>query len=144
MARKDPLRNFRYRLEIDGIQQAGFSEVAIAETTTEAVEYREGNEPSHVRKLSALTKYGNITLKNGVTDSLELWKWHKSIVDGQIMSNRKKVGIIVIDEAGNDKARFVVSEAWPVKYDPSDLNAKGNEVFIETLELANEGIERVA
>src|SRR5262249_29508388 len=144
MARKDPLRNFRYRLEIDGIQQAGFSEVAIAETTTEAVEYPEGDEPSHGRKLSPLTKTGNITLKNGVTDSLELWKWHKSIVDGQIMSNRKKVGIIVIYEAGNDKARFVVSEAWPVKYDPSDLNAKGNEVFIETLELANEGIERVA
>ena len=48
------------------------------------------------------------------------------------------------DEAGADKARFVVSEAWPIKYDPSDLNAKGNEVLIELLELANEGIERVA
>jgi phage tail-like protein len=144
MARKDPLRNFRYRLEIDAINVAGFSEVAIGESSTDAVDYREGNEPSHVRKLSALTKYGNITLKNGVTDSVELWKWHKSIVDGQIMSNRKKVVIVVIDEAGADKARFVVSEAWPVKYDPSDLNGKGNEVFIETLELVNEGIERIA
>jgi phage tail-like protein len=42
-----------------------------------------------------------------------------------------------------DAARFVVSDAWPIKYDPSDLNAKGNEVMIELLELANEGIERV-
>ena len=48
------------------------------------------------------------------------------------------------DEAGADAARFVVSEAWPIKYDPSDLNAKGNEVLIELLELVNEGIERVA
>lgn len=144
MARKDPIRNFRFRLEIDGIQQAGFSEVAIAETATDAVDYREGNEPSHVRKLSGLTKYGNITLKNGVTDSMELFNWHKQIVDGQIATNRKKVTIVVIDEAGADKARIVVSEAWPLKYDPSDLNAKGNEVFIEVLELANEGIERVA
>jgi phage tail-like protein len=144
MARNDPLRNFRFRLEIDGIQQAGFSDVAIAETTTDAVDYREGNEPTHVRKLSGLNKYGNITLKYGfTTDSMKLYAWHKAIVDGQIAANRKKVIIVVQDEAGTDKARFVVSEAWPLKYDPSDLNAKGNEVFIETLELANEGIERV-
>jgi phage tail-like protein len=37
-----------------------------------------------------------------------------------------------------------VSEAWPVKYDPGDLNAKGNDVFIELLELVNEGVERVS
>lgn len=143
MPRKDPLRNFRFQLEIDGIQQAAFSEVAIGETTTDAVDYREGNEPSHVRKLSGLNKFGNITLKWGVTDSLELFNWHKQIVAGQIASNRKRVAIIVQDEAGAAKARFVVSEAWPTKYDPSDLNGKGNEVFIETLELVNEGIERV-
>jgi phage tail-like protein len=143
MARKDPLRNFRYRLEIDGIQQAAFSEVAIGETTTEPVDYRDGTDPAHVRKLSGLTKFGNITLKGGVTDSLEIFNWHKQIVAGQIGSNRKQVAIVVIDEAGADKARFVVSEAWPTKYDPSDLSGKGNEVFIEVLELVNEGIERV-
>ena len=69
MARNDPLRNFRFRLEIDSITQAGFSEVAIGETTTEPIDYREGTDPTHVRKLSGLTKYGNITLKWGVTDS---------------------------------------------------------------------------
>lgn len=143
MARIDPLRNFRFRLEIDGIQQAGFSEVAIGETTTDAVDYREGADPAHVRKLSGLTKYGNITLKWGVTESVELFNWHKAIVAGQIAKNRKQVAISVLDEAGAPKARFVVSEAWPIKYDPSDLNGKGNEVFIELLELANEGIERV-
>jgi phage tail-like protein len=143
MARVDPIRNYRFRLEIDGIQQAGFSEVAIGETTTDAIDYREGIEPAHVRKLSGLTKYGNITLKWGVTESVELFNWHKAIVAGQIQKNRKQVAIVVVDEAGTDKARFVVSDAWPIKYDPSDLNAKGNEVFIEVLELANEGIERV-
>ena len=144
MPRTDPLRNFRFRLEIEGIAQASFSEVAIGETTTEAIDYREGSEPTHVRKLSGLTKYGNITLKRGITDSLDIWNWHKQIVAGQIQSNRKQVAIVVQDEAGADKARFVVTDAWPTKYDPSDLNAKGNEVIIELLELANEGIERVA
>jgi phage tail-like protein len=143
MARKDPLRNFRFRLEIDGIQQAAFSEVAIGENTTDAVEYRDGTEPPHTRKLSGLTKYGNVTLKWGVTDSREIAVWHEAIVAGQIQSNRKQVAIIVQDEAGADKARFVISEAWPSKYQVSGLNGKGNEVLIETVELVNEGIERV-
>jgi phage tail-like protein len=143
MPRNDPLRNFRFRLEIDGITQASFSEVAIGETTTEPIDYREGNEPTHVRKLSGLTKFGNITLKRGITDSMDIWNWHKQILAGQIQSNRKQVIIVAMDEAGGDKARFVVAEAWPTKYDPSDLNGKGNEVFIELLELVNEGIERV-
>jgi phage tail-like protein len=143
----DPLRNFRYRLEIDSITQAGFSEVMIAETTIDAVDYREGTDPPHVRKLSGLTKYGNITLKWGLTvggAALDLFKWHADVSKGQVKTQRKNVAIVVQDEAGADAARFVVTDAWPVKYDPSDLNAKGNEVMIELLELVNEGIERVA
>jgi phage tail-like protein len=96
---------------------------------------------------SGLTKYGNITLKWGLTvggTALDLFKWHADVSAGQIKEKRKKVVIVVQDEAGADNARFVVTDAWPVKYDPSDLNAKGNEVMIELLELANEGIERVA
>ncbi len=144
MARKDPIRNFRFRLEIDGIAQAGFSEVTIAETTIDVIDYREGTDPPHVRKLSGLTKYGNITLKWGMTTgSMDLFKWHRSISAGGIASNRKNVAIIVLDEGGADKARFVVSEAWPSKYEASTLNAKGNEVVVEMLELVNEGIERV-
>ena len=144
MARHDPLRNFRFRLEIGGIAQAGFSEVTIAETTIDAVDYREGTDPPHVRKLSGLTRYGNITLKWGMTTgSLDLFRWHRSVSAGGIASNRKNVAIVVLDEAGTDKARFVISDAWPIKYSSSALNAKGNEVIIELLELVNEGIERV-
>lgn len=147
MARIDPLRNFRFRLEIDGIAQAGFSEVLIAETTIDVVDFRLGTDPPYVRKLSGLTKFGNVTLKWGMTfggSALDLFKWHDEVSAGQIKDRRKKVAIVVQDEAGGDAARFVITDAWPVKYDPSDLNAKGNEVVIELLELANEGIERVA
>jgi phage tail-like protein len=144
MARQDPLRNARFRLEIDGLQVAGFSEISIGATITETIDYREGNEPLRVRKLSGLTKFGNVSLKRGVTDSRELFDWHQQIVQGQLSTSRKNVVIVVLGEAGEDRARFAVSNAWPTKYDPSDLNAKGNEVFIECLELANEGIERVS
>ena len=143
MARHDPLGNFRFRLEIDGLQVAGFSEVAIGATSIDVIEYREGSDPAHVRKLPGLRKFANVLLKRGVTDSMELYGWYQQILQGQIAIARRRVVIIVVDDAGADQARFVVSEAWPAKYEAGDLNAKGNEVFIETLELANEGIERV-
>jgi phage tail-like protein len=144
MARQDPLRNFRFRLEIDGLTIAGFSEVVIGETAVDAIDYREGTDPTHVRKLSGLSKFGNITLKRGVTSSLDLWNWHKQVLDGQVSKARKNVAIVVEDETGADKARFVVTGAWPTKYSIGNLDARGNEVLIETLELVNEGIERVS
>src|SRR3954467_6131647 len=106
--RIDPIRNFRFQLEIDNVTRAGFSEVAIAETTIDAVEYREGTDPPHVRKLSGLTKYGNITLKWGLTvggAALDLFKWHADVSAGQVKEKRKKVVIVVEDEAGADAAR---------------------------------------
>jgi len=142
----DPLRNFRFRVEIDGIVQLAFSDVTVGEYTVDVVDYRDGTDPPHARKLSGMTKYGNITLKWGLhvgANALDLAKWHSDVSAGQISKQRKTVSITVMDEAGQDAARFTVTDAWPTKYNPSALSGKGNEVLIETLELANEGIERV-
>ena len=144
MDRNDPLRNFRFRVDIDGITRFAFSELAVAERTIDVTDYREGSDEPFVRKLSGLTKYGNITLKWGLafgTGALDLFTWHDQASAGIV--KRKKLSIIVQDEAGAPRARYLVSEAWPMKYDITDLNAKGNEVVIELLELANEGFERV-
>jgi phage tail-like protein len=145
MPANDPLRNFRYRLEIDGIVQAGFSEVAIGDASNDPIEYREGNEITTVRKLKGLNKYGNITLKWGLTDSIELSNWHRMVVDDAtpLAAARRTVVIRIQNEAGEDKAAFEITRAWPTKYNPTDLNGKGNEVAIESLELANEGIRRI-
>lgn len=145
MPATDPLRNFRYRLEIDGIVQAGFAEVAIGDASNDPIEYREGNEITTVRKLKGLNKYGNITLKWGLTDSIELSNWHRMVVDDAtpLAAARKTVVIRIQDDTGADKAAYEVTRAWPTKYNPTDLNGKGNEVAIESLELANEGIRRI-
>ena len=145
MAHQDPLRNFRYRLEIDGIVQAGFSEVAIGDASSDPIEYREGNELTTVRKLKGINKYGNVTLKWGLTDSIELANWHRMVVDDAtpLAAARRTVVIRIQNEAGEDKAAYEVTRAWPTKYNPTDLNGKGNEVAIESLELANEGIRRI-
>jgi len=140
--RRDPLRNFRFRLEIGGINEAHFSEVTGFDITTDVIDYREGDEPTHVRKLPGLNKFGNVTLKRGITDSMDLYNWYKDVLAGK--TRRETVAIVVLDEEGKDKARFQITDAWPSKYDPMDLNAKGNDVSIETLELVNEGVERTA
>ncbi|HSB52639.1 MAG TPA: phage tail protein [Dissulfurispiraceae bacterium] len=144
MPRQDPYRQFRFRVEIDGVAQAGFSECSFADTTTDPVEYREGDEIPTVRKLSGLTKYGNITLKWGITDSMEIYNWRQQIIDTGAQGARKNMSIILVDEAGSDKARWNIVRAWPTKYDPPDFSAKGNEVAIETLEIVHEGFKRVS
>jgi phage tail-like protein len=145
MARTDdPYRNFRFRVEIDGIDQGGFREVTVADSTQDAIEYREGTELPTARKVPGLIKYGNVTLKWGVTDSMALYEWRKAIEDGKTKDNRKNMAVIVIDEEGNEKSRWNFSNAWPSKYDPADLNATANEIAIETLEIVHEKMERVS
>src|SRR5258708_16721121 len=102
--RRDPLRNFRFRLEIGGINEAHFSEVAGFDTSTDAIDYREGDEPTHVRKLPGLTKYGNVTLKRGITDSIDLYNWYKDVVAGKIP--RVTVAIVLLADKAKPKPRF--------------------------------------
>ena len=142
MANKDPYRNFRFRLEIEGITQAGFREVTVPDSTQDVVEYREGDDTPTPRKLSGLVKYGNVSLKWGMTESLEVYNWRKEVAERGAKENRKNIAVVLIDEAGEDAGRWEFERAWPTKYDAPDFNATGNEIAIESLEIAHEGMER--
>jgi phage tail-like protein len=141
--RHDPLANCRFRVEVDGLQASGFSEISFGPCGTEVIEYREGNDVA-VRKLPGLTRYGNVILKRGITSSLELYQWHRQVVDGQIGNARRNVVITLMDETRSDVARFLLHNAWPTKYEVGTLDASGNDVAIESLELTHEGLERAA
>lgn len=141
-ARPDPYRQFNFRLEIDGLTISGFSEVMLGAAITDIVEYRDGSDKTGVRKLPGLTHYSNVILKRGITHSLELYQWHRMIAEGRTSDARRNVVVVLSDEARNDVARFILRNAWPVKYEGPSLSACGNEVAIETLELTHEGFER--
>ena len=83
-ARVDPYRNFNFLVEIDGITQAGFSDVTGFDITVEPIEYREGGQVTSARKIPGMAKYGNITLKRGITDSAELYEWLRQVATGVI------------------------------------------------------------
>jgi phage tail-like protein len=138
--RVDPYRGFNFLVEIDGITQAGFQEVSGLDATTGSVDYREGTYPNHVRKLPGLNTYSAITLKRGITDSDELWKWRQTVIDGK--AERKNGSIVLRDETGAEKIRWNFSEAWPSKLTGPALNATTNAVAIESLEITQEELTR--
>ncbi|MFQ5524979.1 MAG: phage tail protein [Thermoanaerobaculia bacterium] len=138
--RNDPYKNFRFVLEIDGIQQGGFRECSGFGSTVEVVEYREGGEPSTVRKLGGTISYPDITLNWGITDSRELYDWHLAAVQGQI--ERKNGSIILQNDVGEESVRYNFFEAWPSGWDGADLNSTGNEVAVDSLTISCERFER--
>jgi phage tail-like protein len=138
--RHDPYRAFSFCVEIDGLPLAAFTEVSGLESEAEVIEYREGGD-GRVRKLPGLRKYPNIVLKRGLTQDTELWRWHKNVLDGNV--DRRNGSVILLDEHGQEAVRWNFRNAWPCKYFGPHLNAKGNDVAIETLELAHEGLELV-
>lgn len=134
----DPYRGYHFRIEIDGIDRGGFRECSGLDSTQDPIEYREGTEGLTARKLPGLNKYSNISLKRGITDDATLWEWRKKAIDGTV--ERKTGSIIHLDETGQDKARYNFTNGWPTKYTGPTFNATGNEVAIETLEIAHEGL----
>ena len=94
-----------------------------------------------MRKLPGKTSYSDITLKWGVTDSTELWDWRQQIVDGNVL--RKNGSIVVFDlDNRTEVARWNFVRAWPTKWEGPAFNAKGNDIAIDTLVLAHEGLPR--
>lgn len=142
--RHGPYRNTRFLLEIEGIGVAGFSQATIPENSTEATEYREGDDPPTVRKLWSLNTYGELTLQRGTAeDSTELFEWRRTVEQGNVDDARRTIAVILLDEEGEPGARWEFRNAWPRQYDAPDLDATGNEVAIESLEIAHEGMERI-
>jgi phage tail-like protein len=139
--RVDPFGSFNFLVEIDGIARGAFQGVSGFDSTIDVVEHREGGENTTTRKLPGLTKYSNITLKWGITDDRQLYDWHRDAVLGNVQ--RKNGSIVGLDRRGTEVVRWNFFNAWPSKYDAPDFNAEGNDVAIETLELAHEGLERV-
>jgi phage tail-like protein len=137
--RSDPYGAFNFTVEVDGVTVAGFSEVSGLTSETDVVEYRTGLEDITVRKLPGLKKFTNIVLKRGFTASDELWKWRKTVMDGQ--TERQSGTIVLRNEARDAALKWTFREGWPSKWEGPAFNAKTSEVAIETLEIACEALE---
>ena len=134
--RVDPYKGFRFLVEINGIQQAGFTECSGLGSQIEVVEYREGSDPNQVRKAPGRVIYPDIVLKWGVTDSRELYDWHLAVINGNLQ--RKDGSIVLLDDQGQEKVRWNFFDAWPSKWEGPSLDARSSRVAIESLTLTCE------
>lgn len=141
---KDPFLNFNYMLEIDNLVVGNFHECSGLDSTIDVIEHREGGQNTTPKKIPGQTKYSNLVLKRGVYDEMDLYNWHKATIEGPPdAGNRRNGSVILYDRQGKEVARWTFYRAWPTKYSGPSLTAEGNDVAIESLELAHEGIERV-
>ncbi|HEX8174245.1 MAG TPA: phage tail protein [Pyrinomonadaceae bacterium] len=136
----DPLASFNFKLEIEGITIAGFSEVTGLNSESNVIDYREGDEPITPRKLPGLNKFANLTLKRGMSVDKQLYEWRKTAVDGDI--TRKNLSIVLQNEKKDEVARWNIFNAWISKMAVPDLKANANEIAIETVEITHEGVVR--
>ena len=137
-----PHGKFRYKVEIDGLEAGGFSEASGFDASIDVMEYREGDMVQTPMKIPGLKKYGNITLKQGVADSMVMYEWMIAGVEGEV--ERKTITITILDATETAAASWQVINAWPTKYTAPDFNATSSEIAIESIEIAHEGMTRVS
>ena len=143
MANTYPLAKFHFRVEWGG-ERLGFTEVTGLDRQIEAIEYREGSSPEYSKiKMPGMHKFSNITLKRGsVAGDSDFYKWANTINLNQV--ERRDVIISLLNETHSPVLTWKAKNTFPIKLQASDLKADGNEVAIETLELAHEGLALVS
>ncbi|WP_114782547.1 phage tail protein [Botryobacter ruber] len=134
-----PIPKFHFQVEWGGTK-IGFTEVTGLDITTEVIEYRDGASPEYSKvKMPGQRTFSNISLKRGTfAGDNEFYNWFNTVNLNQI--ERRNITISLLNENHEPVVVWKVKNAWPTKVTPTDLNADGNEVALETLELAHEGL----
>ena len=135
----DPYISFRFRVEIDSLEAAGFHEVTGLTFETDVETFREGGENFYEQQLPGATKYpSKLVLKRGLADA-EVWTWYEDVMYGFI--ERKDVSILLLDPSCDEESwRWLFLDACPVKWTGPVFRAGSAEVAFETVELIHKGL----
>lgn len=136
-----PLTVFHFTVSWGG-DNIGFSEVGGLSQEIQPIEYRDGLMTGTTLPLKrpGLIKSGNISLKRGlVKGNMDLYNWF--INAGNPNVERRTLVVALLNDEGEPVFRWSISEAWPIKCEGPALKATGNDIAIESIELAHEGIK---
>ena len=139
MSKLDQNRASHFKVSLDSITVAGFSEAQGLDLSSEVLEYREGGQNERTHKVVGQTRFERITLGRGSSDSLELFRWIQGALQGKV--ERKNGAVMALNQAGEVVARWEFRDAWPCAYEGPDFLADQSEVAIERLTLAHRGWE---
>ena len=140
MPQQYPLPVFHFTVQWAG-NRIGFSEVSGLTQENQAIEYRDGSFPEFSSiKMPGLRKFSNVTLKRGIVKAdNDFFKWLSTIKLNQV--ERRDVVISLLNEEHMPVMTWKIHNAFPVKVEGPGLKASGNEVAIESIEIAHEGLE---
>ena len=134
-----PMPKFRFEVDLGTeMKSVAFREISGLDAETQVIEYRQSNSKLFsTEKMPGISKYGNVTLKRGVfVKDNTFWDWYSQISMNTI--KRRTVIIRLLDEGGNVTMQWTLMNAWPTKITSTDLKSDGNEVAVDTLEIAHE------
>jgi phage tail-like protein len=134
-----PLPKFYFQVKWDSnVMQ--FQEISGLDMEAQPMEYRHGDSKEFSTiKMPGIKKFGNVTMKKGVFKSdNKFWDWFNQIKMNTI--KRVPVTISLLDEAGSPTMVWTLANAWPTKVTGTDLKSDGNEVAVESIEIAHEGL----
>lgn len=142
--REDPVVGFHFALDIQGQVAGYFTEVSGIGSESEVSEQKVVNKKGVqvVLKVPGRLKWGDITLKRGVTSDMQLWTWRKMIEDGDVKGARKNGSIIMFDQSLKPVAQWDFKNAWPSKISGPQPKADGNDISLEDLTIVHEYIVR--
>src|SRR5512137_2018356 len=129
-SREDPIVGFHFALDIQGVIKGYFTEVSGIGSETEVAEQKVVNEKGIqvVLKVPGRLKWGDITLKRGLTSNLDLWKWRQMVEDGKTKEARKNGSIIMFDQSLKPVAQWDFKNAWPSKITGPAPKSDSNEL----------------
>lgn len=139
---KDPQVVHHFALEVQGIEAATFREASGFSSSSEVIENREvgAGGKQFLSKQPGNIKWADITLKRGITDSLDLYDWRQLVVDGRIDEARKDGSIVTYAADGAEISRFSFVRGWPKEWKGPDVNATNNDVAVEEITITHEGL----
>ena len=142
---EDPLSSPMFSLEFQGVISGWFSECSGLGSETEVItQYVTGDKGMQIiKRIPGNMKYEDITLKRGVTPSLDIWDWRQQVEDGKVGEARKNGAITMYNQRLEPVAQWTFENAWPVKVSGPQLSAGSNEVALEELRITHEGMHRV-
>lgn len=143
--REDPLVSFNFGVEVQGQVTGFFTEVSGLGSESEVQEQKVVNEKGVqvVLKIPGRLKWGDITLKRGITSNMDLWDWRKMVEDGDVKSARKNGSIVMYDQTGGETARWEFENGWPSKISGPTPKSDSNDIGVEELTIVHEYINRV-
>ena len=134
-----PMPKFHFEVDLGTeLKGVAFQEVSGMDKEVQIIEYRHSNSKLFSTiKMPGIAKYGNITMKRGIfVNDNTFWEWMEQIKMNTI--SRRTVLIKLLDESAKVTMQWQLNNAWPTKITGTDLKSDGNEVAVDTLEIAHE------